>query len=493
MIPIAAFGGQAPDANGPTPQQAELLELRQQVQAANEQAVEDAPDAVGSRCRSTLDVEGIGDACVDGDGLLRVVQADGRSATIHGMDAPPIGASAVSYAPGPVAAVGRATVADVNCVPDTQQHYVLVYARPGSVASRYATVAPLLQAEFYKVSAFVDAESRSIEPTAGRHLPVRCGDDGAPVVLQATLDSETSGSASFGDIVDGLRAQGYQFNGDKGSNERYVVYYDSPSTTGAAGTGHVFTSDSSAGAGNQNNKGGLYSIEYRFDLGGGVPHWEVLVHEIMHTMGAVVNAAPHSSGVGHCNDGADVMCYDDGGPTSKYKETFCAAKVLDCNRDDYFNPAPAAGSYLATHWDAAATYNAWLIPYAASGAVEGGGGTDSGTTVGDGTTRGLRDTQRPSAPARVKASIVRGNLVLSWSGGTDNVGVRNFQVRRVVKKGSRSQLQLLATTKARSASIRGSRLRLKPGARYTFSIVARDAAGNVSSACTVTVRIAASR
>jgi hypothetical protein len=48
------------------------------------------------------------------------------------------------------------------------------------------------------------------------------------------------------------------------------------------------------------------------------------------------------------------MCYDDGWPgtfvqtcTSTYPETF------DCKKDDYYNPAPASGSYLATHWDPA--------------------------------------------------------------------------------------------------------------------------------------------
>ena len=50
------------------------------------------------------------------------------------------------------------------------------------------------------------------------------------------------------------------------------------------------------------------------------------------------------------------MCYDDGGLPS-VPMTSCAEiagvmnQVYDCGSDDYFNVAPAAGSYLATHWN----------------------------------------------------------------------------------------------------------------------------------------------
>ena len=43
----------------------------------------------------------------------------------------------------------------------------------------------------------------------------------------------------------------------------------------------------------------------------------------------------------------------------------------DCGRDDYFNPAPAAGSYLATHWN---TYDsAFLAPCGEIAPACGGG------------------------------------------------------------------------------------------------------------------------
>jgi hypothetical protein len=89
-------------------------------------------------------------------------------------------------------------------------------------------------------------------------------------------------------------------------------------------------------------------------------------HEIMHTLGSVQDTAPHATSNGHCYDEYDRMCYDDDGtnngvvatPSGNHAMTFpCSATTheqrFDCNHDDYFNTAPAAGSYLATHWDSA--------------------------------------------------------------------------------------------------------------------------------------------
>src|SRR3954452_13907362 len=74
-----------------------------------------------------------------------------------------------------------------------------------------------------------------------------------------------------------------------------------------------------------------------------------------HHMGAVQDSAPHSSLVGHCWDGYDVMCYADGGQHPM--EYPCAAlggamgKTYDCGGQAYFNPSPPDGNYLVTHWN----------------------------------------------------------------------------------------------------------------------------------------------
>ena len=87
-----------------------------------------------------------------------------------------------------------------------------------------------------------------------------------------------------------------------------------------------------------------------------------MLHEMGHNLGAVQGGAPHSTGTvgsqvaGHCTDEWDVMCYADGGsnnalthPCPQRSDT--VTETFDCGGDDYFNPAPAAGSWLASHWN----------------------------------------------------------------------------------------------------------------------------------------------
>lgn len=80
-------------------------------------------------------------------------------------------------------------------------------------------------------------------------------------------------------------------------------------------------------------------------------------HEVFHLLGAVQKSAPNhgSSGRGHCDDSSfDLMCRGGAGCELRQHTTTVLLFPLDCNRDDYFNPDPPPGSYLATHWN---TYN----------------------------------------------------------------------------------------------------------------------------------------
>ncbi|WGH74504.1 GEVED domain-containing protein [Tenacibaculum tangerinum] len=83
---------------------------------------------------------------------------------------------------------------------------------------------------------------------------------------------------------------------------------------------------------------------------------------------------------------------------------------------------------------------------------------------------GTADTQAPSAPTNLTAgNVTQTTLTLSWSASTDNVGVTGYDVYRGTTK--------IATVTGTSASVTG----LAASTTYSFSVRAKDAAGNVSS------------
>ncbi len=91
------------------------------------------------------------------------------------------------------------------------------------------------------------------------------------------------------------------------------------------------------------------------------------------------------------------------------------------------------------------------------------------------TTSGGSDTSAPSAPSNVSASnVTQTAATISWSASSDNIGVTGYDVYQ----GS----SLLGQTTNTSVTISS----LVAGTTYTFNIVAVDAAGNQSSAGSVT-------
>jgi len=72
-------------------------------------------------------------------------------------------------------------------------------------------------------------------------------------------------------------------------------------------------------------------------------------------LGGISPHAPHGTAGYHCNDGVELMCYDDGSAGSKQHKACGAsqAQLFDCNHDDYFSTSPAPGSWLASHWNVA--------------------------------------------------------------------------------------------------------------------------------------------
>ena len=146
----------------------------------------------------------------------------------------------------------------------------------------------------------------------------------------------------------------------------YLVFVDFalPVLTAAAGS---WAEDDSPWATNIANV--APHSRYAYLEGGGVDFFgteqlasqyaDQVLHEVMHTLGAVQPSAPHFSGGAHCYEIYDVMCYTPKDGTADVFLRNCEiisalpnpGKPLDCGEDDYFNPSPARGSYLATHWN----------------------------------------------------------------------------------------------------------------------------------------------
>ncbi|MEP2024356.1 M4 family metallopeptidase, partial [Reichenbachiella sp.] len=84
---------------------------------------------------------------------------------------------------------------------------------------------------------------------------------------------------------------------------------------------------------------------------------------------------------------------------------------------------------------------------------------------------GTADTEAPSTPTGLAASAVtQTTLTLNWNASTDNVGVTGYDVYQGATN--------VGTVTATSANITG----LTAGTAYTFSVRAKDLAGNISAA-----------
>jgi hypothetical protein len=187
---------------------------------------------------------------------------------------------------------------------------------------------------------------KSAQQTGGvRHVRFVTDANCNLVILKVQLTS--TGDDTFGNTMTELRAMGMD-----SPDRRYLVWMDSTVLCGIAG----YYLDDQPGPANANN-GLMPGSVARVDSG----CWgladegqSVEAHELLHTLGGVQPTAPNATPLGHCTDGADRMCYDDG--SGLQQRVVCPAQnqaFLDCQHNDYYSTNPAPGSYLATHWDTA--------------------------------------------------------------------------------------------------------------------------------------------
>jgi hypothetical protein len=212
----------------------------------------------------------------------------------------------------------------------------VIYAVAADRPDRYAAVVDLIRGyAVYADQAFLNSAARD-----GGVRHVRWVTDSACRLAVERVVMSPLGDDSLANTRTELRTLGYT-NPDR----KYLVFADAGVYCGISYT----AGDARPDATNPANNGGTWS---RVDSGCWGGTTSVPAHEIAHMLGAVQIQAPNSNGAWHCTDEYDRLCYNDGaGSPVTYLCATSQEPLLDCNGDDYFNVAPAPGSWLATHWN----------------------------------------------------------------------------------------------------------------------------------------------
>lgn len=305
------------------------------------------PEEEAPACPEQAEVQDLGMACRTNQGLLEVFASDGRSlGTTHGTDPvpdPPLEPEVTS----------TTSTAGPTCIDDPYQTgetgIVVIYARAHDDADRHASLVDDIRTLVDEANALV-SDAAQATGAAGAELTVACSQDQVRVE-EAVLPTDKA-DASFSTITEDLQDQGY----DAGTVKHWV-FYDDRGACGCGGTGHLYFDDRMASwNANNGNADPMFAVNFGYEWS--TRTW---LHELGHNLGAVQDSAPHTTGAGHCTDGLDIMCYDDGGPNgAEYTSGACSTEVWDCGKDDYFDADPALGSYLDTHWNIAAPFNGFL-------------------------------------------------------------------------------------------------------------------------------------
>ena len=263
----------------------------------------------------------------------------------HGPDAAPEGVdvrvrpSAEELATTTSAAASDTGADALPCYGDgvTGPRVQAIYTHAADVPDRFGEIGALIP----RWAARVDAVfSRSAAETGGtRHVQwvtnAGCSLSVVSVELSATGDD------SLDNTISELTAKGFNR-----TDRKYLIWADAARY---CGVGEILNDDSPA-ASNRNNFGPSFA---RVDASCWGQVNSVEAHELMHTLGGVQLSAPRSTGAWHCTDENDRMCLAEGSAPLAFNCPSTHETLFDCGNDDYYNTAPAAGSYLASHWNTA--------------------------------------------------------------------------------------------------------------------------------------------
>jgi hypothetical protein len=407
-----------------------------------------------------------GSSCRIATGLFKVQLADGSFTYTHGPD--PVGhtdhdddAPAVNGFTGNLGTVSARNPVCASANPHGNFGIRAIIALP-SDGSQTITVAAF-RSMLTQIDGAIYKSAVESGAANGADLVFDCDSTGAIQVDVQRL-AHTTAASSFATITGDLRNLGYTSTG-----RNYAVFFTA-TMSGAGGQGSL-NADSSNSAANTNNTGGRFAIDY------GINAAETMMHEIGHNLGAVQPGAPYATGSstatsagnwGHCWEGQDVMCYNDGGSSDPgYISWVCSDfDHFDCGHDDYFDAVIGAGQggsstgWLANHFNIAACYDVFVVNHACTT-----------TTSGDTTPPAVsQPTQTVQYLGQISNGLVP--VTYSWS-ATDASGVAQYDAW-ISTNGTWYQLTL-GTTTATSGT-----WQLTPGSSYQMATRAKDGAGNWS-------------
>ena len=375
-----------------------------------------------------------------------------------------------------------------DALPASSPRFKIVYAHPADRPDRFAEWRDALQGNVALIQRFLASQSGG-----AKALRVDMGTSCGAQFVDIQVVHLTGPRSLYVDNFSAIVREVEPRLGQTGGPRNAVILADTLNGGGydyGLGENVLGTAGDRHGAANVHNYGGFASVLFSRDglpaPGAGARNWwpEGFLHEMSHNLGAVQWTAPHSTQpagfnlprYGHCWQGADVMCYTEDAGAAHAMQYDCPRvggaipQAYDCGRDDYFNPAPPAGSYLATHWN---VYDSAFLAPCAQVAPACGGGTD-----------GLAPTPPVSTAAPgLSGSPRRGNSVGALSGAWRN-GPLTFSYRwqRLRGKSWRTISGASRESYVPTRSDRGRRLRVQ--------VVATNPDGSASAMSAPSARVA---
>jgi hypothetical protein len=251
---------------------------------------------------------------------------------------------------------GAERLSDAPSTAGDAPHIKVVYAYASDVGDRFGLFGTAIQLYTKAAAAKVALSSNK---TLRLDRGSSCGN--AFLDIQTVALGHPVASYATRSVLDDIQSR---LPDHPGVNYLVFVDFALPVLSAAAGS---WTQDDSPWATNAANVPA--HSRYAYLEGGGADFFgseqlasqyaDQVLHEVLHTLGAVQPSAPHFSGGAHCYEIYDVMCYTPRDGTVDGFLRNCGiigeapnpGKPLDCGNDDYFNPSPAPGSYLAGHWN----------------------------------------------------------------------------------------------------------------------------------------------